>query len=684
MIVGQSPVRINNRAAVEDRAAASRPVHLLITQHNDNARTGVYSQETAIDWKSVTVESGFGRLGDFVVEGDIAGQPLTASSDGKNLVIVATSHNLIYAFDADKPGSSWVWRYDAGSANSIGACNSVQIPIVKANARELGIVSTPVIEWHTGTLYAVALTRRGSTFVHAIHAVNIKDGKPKAPPSEIPKGVFKYNTERYLSRAALLLSNGNLYVSFAGRWEDDGNFGGLLLHYSSMEAIQQGLPPLQFLHSWMPAPTKAGIWQSGGGPAADDAGNIFLTTGDGKNDDGNAGQEFDQSDIKLSRDLTLLDWFTPSFRGYLNGKVDKHNDLDLGITGPVLLPNRQLAHGSKQGIVYVLSANNLGHFSQYGNPQIVQVPVFDFLPEGTYQMDNRHIHTTPVSWFCNPSSGTNCLYVASDAGHGVAVLRYHDVITANAEVTIVRVPNDPQITQMSLSSNGYRDGTGILWFVGCIGCTDTQRNFGTLYAYNAVTMQLLYTSQQIPQRDGFPLDVDYPRFNAPTISNGKVFVPTFSHQESQTCPADRHVLKGALARLIVYGPRQPPRLPPPTAPQNCRPFDLCGNGVDFHCDMISEIVVLKRLDGGIFRDVKTDSDASRAHIPFIYDYPGTIDAATYQVCSQRENSEACTTSIPVTLTHSSCSAGGGGGGGVVPPRECGHEGQPKCGPIRFQ
>ena len=387
---------------------------------------------------------------------------------------------------------------------------------------------------------------------------------------------------------------------------------------------------------------------------------------------------------KLSKDLALVDWFTPSFRGFLNGKGPDFDDLDLGITGPTLLPNHQVVHGSKQGILYILNTDNLGHFSQSGNPQITQVSVFDFLDAGGQHMESRHIHTTPVSWFCDQSTGTNCLYVASDSGHGVAVVRYQDTVKSESQVTVVGVPNSPQITQMSLSSNGYRGGTAILWFIGCNGCTDNRRVSGTLYAYNAITMRQLYNSDILQQRDGFPPDVDYPRFNAPTIFNGKVFVPTFSHQGVQGCPAAFGTRRGALARLMVYGPKLPPPPPPVSAPLNCRPFDLCGNGVDFHCDMISEVVVLKRLDGGVFHDVRIDSDASRAHIPFVFDYPGTVDSATYEVCSRRDASEACTAQIPVTLAHSSCSGDGGGGDGSVPRRDCGHDGQARCGPIRFQ
>lgn len=134
-------------------------------------------------------------------------------------------------------------------------------------------------------------------------------------------------------------------------------------------------------------------------------------------------------------------------------------------------------------------------------------------------------------------------------------------------------------------------------------------------------------------------------------------------------------------------PLPPPPPPPTSAPQNCTTMDLCGNGIDFHCGMISEIVVLQRFDFGTWHDVSIDTDAFRAHIPFISDYPGAVDSALYRVCSRNAGGDTCTVqTFPVILDHASCSNGGGGGGGIggIEGRQCGHFGQPKCGPILIE
>jgi hypothetical protein len=155
------------------------------------------------------------------------------------------------------------------------------------------------------------------------------------------------------------------------------------------------------------------------------------------------------------------------------------------------------------------------------------------------------------------------------------------------------------------------------------------------------------------------------------------------YNEHDNCPIfyDPAQIEGTIC------PPPPPPPPPASAPQNCTTMNLCNNGVDFHCDMISEIVVLQRFDSGAWHDVSSDSDPFRAHIPFISDYPGAVDSAIYRVCSRNAGGDTCTNhNFNVILDHASCSSNGGGGGdtGGVQGRQCGHFGQPKCKPILFE
>ena len=102
----------------------------VLTQHNNNARTGAYTTETILTPSNVN-QSNFGKLFSYPVDGRIYAQPLYVPGvaiQGKgthNVVYIETEHDSVYAFDADANGGPW----GAGSRWSRAA--SVLIPAAK-------------------------------------------------------------------------------------------------------------------------------------------------------------------------------------------------------------------------------------------------------------------------------------------------------------------------------------------------------------------------------------------------------------------------------------------------------------------------------------------------------------------------------------------------------------------------
>src|SRR5581483_7416087 len=133
----------------------------VLTQHNDNARTGANLQETLLTTQNVNTAQ-FGKLFARAVDGQIYAQPLYLSNvniGGKqrNVVFVATLHNTVYAFDADAPDASApLWQINLGTSVDIASAFSNGYNNIE---KEIGIVGTPVLSPETGLLYVVAATQ---------------------------------------------------------------------------------------------------------------------------------------------------------------------------------------------------------------------------------------------------------------------------------------------------------------------------------------------------------------------------------------------------------------------------------------------------------------------------------------------------------------------------------------------
>src|SRR5215831_16136472 len=145
----------------------------VLTQHNDNARTGQNLNETALNTSNVN-QSSFGKLFWRTLDGFIYAQPLYApgleiQGATHNVVYVATQHNSLYAFDADDPNSpAPLWQVNFGPpvpSQDIciitGDTNPSDCPYYDISP-EIGITSTPVIDSVAGIIYVVSRTKNTS------------------------------------------------------------------------------------------------------------------------------------------------------------------------------------------------------------------------------------------------------------------------------------------------------------------------------------------------------------------------------------------------------------------------------------------------------------------------------------------------------------------------------------------
>ena len=323
----------------------------VLTYHSDNARTGQNLSETILTPTNVNSQQ-FGKLQSYPLDGLVYAQPLYVAnvtipgSGSRNLVYVATEHDSVYAFDADGRSSDPLWQKAfINPAAGITPVPSSSLPR-GGIASEGGITGTPVIDPATGILYVVSFTSESGSIVYRLHALDITTGAENvnggvAIQASVPgtgdgndgQGNVIFNPAQHLQRPGLLLSKGVVYVAFGSFWDTDP-YHGWLMGYDA-QTLQQ-----VSVFNVTPNGSRGSIWMSGGGPAADSDGNIFVGTANGTFDADSGGANFGESILKVGAGtggLSMLDYFTPTTHGYLD-----EEDFDLGSGGSSFYPIRRV------------------------------------------------------------------------------------------------------------------------------------------------------------------------------------------------------------------------------------------------------------------------------------------------------------------------------------------------------
>jgi hypothetical protein len=106
----------------------------VLTQHNDNARTGQNTSEMTLNTSNVNMNQ-FGKLFAMPSDGQVYAQPLYVSGvvingEVHNIVILATENDSVYAYDADSGGAP-LWKasmVDAAHGAGAGETHSIVRP----------------------------------------------------------------------------------------------------------------------------------------------------------------------------------------------------------------------------------------------------------------------------------------------------------------------------------------------------------------------------------------------------------------------------------------------------------------------------------------------------------------------------------------------------------------------------
>ncbi len=526
----------------------------ILTQHNDLFRTGANLNETILNTNNVVPYS-FGKLFEYLVSGHVYAQPLYVSGldiPGKgtrNVLFIATMHNDLYAFDADDPSqvSSPLWQVNMGPSvplpdpnigKSCGTYNDIKI--------EIGILSTPYIDLSSKTIYLVAKTKEGSQYIDHIHALDITTGAEKSGSPKIiqgnttgtgvggANGVIPFISVNENQRSALVLSNGILYVSYAG-YCDTPPYHGWIFGYDANDLSQK------IIFNTTPNGDEGGIWMSGQGPAVDANGDLYVITGNGKFNP--VTKDYGDCFLRLKpsgNTLDVVDYFAP----YNEAALDK-DDIDLGSDGALLIPGTNLVTGSgKEGILYLLNRDNLGKFNLAQDTCLQRFKIF-----------NGHMHGSTVFW--SDVAGTGMTYWWSEYDRLKATRLNNGLYNTIPAALGPQAPNQGMPGAMlSISANGNTPGSAILWAtIPTIEDANHGTVDGMLRAFDAADISReLWNSEQLTTRDRLG---KFAKFCSPTIANGKVYISTFSN------------------KVAVYGVVEAGKLRDPENPVNTT------NGLDY-------------------------------------------------------------------------------------------------------
>ncbi len=487
----------------------------VLTYHNNNARTGFDNKETTLTLTNVNSTT-FGKLFTVAADGLVDAEPLYVSSVSisgvnHNLLIVATEHDSVYAYDADTGTNLWqITTLKSGETTSDKrSCSQVE--------PEIGITSTPVIARpKTGNpvIYVVAMSKDGSGNYHQrLHALDATSGAelfngPVDIAAQYPgtgdnssNGFVIFDPAQYKERAGLLMIGNTVYLAWASHC-DFRPYTGWIMGYNTTTLAQTTVLNVT------PNGNEGAIWGSGAGMAADNAGNIFLLDANGVFDTTLNSTGFPESGdfgnaflhLTTKGGLAVADYFE-----MYNEQSENSFDTDLGSGGALLVSEKdktgkvwQLAVGAgKDNNLYVVDRTNMGKFNTTTNK--VYQELTGGLPGGIWSMPaafNTNLYYGPVS-----SPILKFQFVNA---------KLHPTATAKTSNSFAYPGATPSIT-----ANAGQNA--IVW-------ASENTNPAVLHAYNAQTLVEIYnTNQAANDRDHFGAGNKY---ITPMIANGKVYVGT--------------------------------------------------------------------------------------------------------------------------------------------------------------
>jgi hypothetical protein len=317
----------------------------VLERNNSPTRDGHFIRAGLTKDKAKTMAWDTGFKGSF--KGTVYASPLYMQNGpgGKGAFFVVTTGNDVLALD--ETTGAVIWTKNVGSAPSqTGAGCGMSQP---------GLLSTPVIDATTRTIYVAGAIGATSIERHEVHALSVENGTEKTgwpvDMAMMKSGSVTFNPAPQNQRSALSLVNGTLYVAYGGHVGDCGDYHGWVVGIDTTDPTKRG--------GWATLGKGEAIWAAGG--LASDGNGVFAVTGNSTS----RATARTASDSEQVVRITGLGSFTRNNANMYypaSWKDMDGADADFGASNPIYItkPAKYVVAIAKDGHFYLLDPANLG------------------------------------------------------------------------------------------------------------------------------------------------------------------------------------------------------------------------------------------------------------------------------------------------------------------------------------
>jgi hypothetical protein len=370
---GGGAAATGGRAGTGGAGGAVNTGQSVLERNNHPSRDGHFVQPTLTRALAATIARDTTFAGTFT--GNMWASPLFLENGpgGRGVFFAVTTGNDVIALD--ETSGAVVWTHNIGSSptNSGAGCGSIH---------PIGILSTPVIDPQTRTIFVAGAIGTATITRHEVHALSVDDGTERAGwpvnVSALTAGALAFNSPPQNQRSALSLVGGTLYVAYGGHVGDCGTYHGWVVGINTANPTMTG--------AWASGGVGEGIWAAGG--MASDGNGVFAMTG---NSTTGTNTHLDSEEVVRITGLGTLTRTNANLYFPATWLAMDNADNDLGSNSPVYIqvpgatPSTYVVAIAKDGHMFLLNSTNLGGMGGH---------VVDF----QVAANGMSIHTAPISY----------------------------------------------------------------------------------------------------------------------------------------------------------------------------------------------------------------------------------------------------------------------------------------------